>query len=67
MKKTIKVEGMTCEHCVQTIKTVLNELGLSRFEIELKEKEVHYDGDIPDFKTIKKSLNKTGYDVEPIL
>lgn len=62
-----KVSNMTCDHCVQTIKTVLNELGLTRFEIELKDKEVHYDGDIPDFKTIKKSLKKTGYDIEPIL
>ncbi len=62
-----RVSNMTCEHCVKTIKTVLNDLGLTRFEIELKDKEVHYEGDTPDFKSIQNSLKNNGYDAEPIL
>ena len=38
---TIKVEGMTCQHCVQTITEALNNItGLNSVNVDLVKKEV---------------------------
>lgn len=36
MTKTVKVEGMTCEHCSHKVKTALEEIaGVTRAEVKL--------------------------------
>ena len=40
-QETIKVEGMTCQHCVQTITDTLNKItGLNTVNVDLVKKEV---------------------------
>tara|TARA_B100000686_G_C16036678_1_gene593262 strand:- start:8 stop:220 length:213 start_codon:yes stop_codon:yes gene_type:complete len=40
-QKTLKVEGMTCQHCVQTINDALiNRPGIETVEVLLDKKEV---------------------------
>tara|TARA_B100000676_G_C17421148_1_gene504638 strand:- start:275 stop:496 length:222 start_codon:yes stop_codon:yes gene_type:complete len=40
-QETIKVEGMTCQHCVQTITDALNTItGLNAVNVDLIKKEV---------------------------
>ena len=40
-QETIKVEGMTCQHCVQTITEALNNItGLNTVNVDLVNKEV---------------------------
>ena len=40
-QETIKVEGMTCQHCVQTISEALNNItGLNTVNVDLVKKEV---------------------------
>ena len=40
-QETIKVEGMTCQHCVQTITEALNNItGLNTVNVDLIKKEV---------------------------
>ena len=40
-QETIKVEGMTCQHCVQTITEALNDItGLNTVNVDLVNKEV---------------------------
>ena len=40
-QETIKVEGMTCQHCVQTITDALNKItGLNTVNVDLVKKEV---------------------------
>jgi copper chaperone CopZ len=37
MKKIINVDGMTCDHCVSTIKQALeNQVGIVNVEVEIK-------------------------------
>ncbi len=46
MRKVLKVEGMTCQHCVQTVsETVTKMAGIQRVEVSLEEKEVIVDFD----------------------
>ena len=40
-QETIKVEGMTCQHCVETITDALNNItGLKKVNVDLVKKEV---------------------------
>ena len=40
-QETIKVEGMTCQHCIQTITDALNNItGLNMVNVDLVKKEV---------------------------
>lgn len=46
MQKVFKVEGMTCQHCVQTVtETVGKMTGVEKVEVSLEQKEVTIDFD----------------------
>ena len=46
MQKVLKVEGMTCQHCVQTVtETVGKMTGVEKVEVSLEQKEVTIDFD----------------------
>ena len=65
VEKEIKIEGMTCMHCVQTVKRALLSLeGVSHVEVSLEEgkAKIQLNKDIP-FDTIKKAIEEWGYRV----
>ena len=40
-QELVKIEGMTCQHCVQTIKEALKKIsGLNSIDVDLDKKEV---------------------------
>ena len=61
-KKTVHIEGMTCEHCV-----ALNEIeGVSaRVDLQKKEAVVSYDREIAN-DVLKKTVEKAGFQVVSI-
>ncbi|MFQ5450491.1 MAG: heavy-metal-associated domain-containing protein [Nitrospinaceae bacterium] len=63
---TIKVEGMSCDHCVQTIKKAVNEIpGIEKVEVDLEKKEVRVDFDEgkTDLHNISAMITGVGYEV----
>ena len=66
-KKIVHIEGMTCEHCVQSVKKALNEIeGVSaRVDLQKKEAVVSYDREIEN-DVLKKTVEKTGFQVASI-
>ena len=66
-KKTVHIEGMTCEHCVQSVKKALNEIeGVSaRVDLQKKEAVVSYDREIAN-DVLKKTVEKAGFQVVSI-
>lgn len=65
MTKVIKIEGMSCMHCVkrvdQALKTLDGVTGVS-VNLELKQASVDYKGSIND-EVIKSVIDDAGYDV----
>lgn len=65
MTKLIKIEGMSCMHCVkrvdQALKTLDGVTGVS-VNLELKQASVDYQGSIND-EVIKSVIDDAGYDV----
>ena len=60
------VKGMSCGHCVSSIKEALNELeGVCHSNVSLDDKtvEVKYDTSVIDLSKVKEAIVDTGYQV----
>jgi copper chaperone len=61
---TLKVEGMSCEHCVNSIEGALKQLGASG-KVNLLKKTVSVDFDETKLSAaaLKEAIEDQGYDV----
>lgn len=65
MKEILKVEGMSCGHCVNSIETNVGELtGVSTVKVDLANKEVSVEFDnAATLAQIKETIEDQGYDL----
>lgn len=64
--QVINVDGMSCDHCVQTITSALKELnGVSSIQVDLGKKvvAVDYEENQTDLKTISDKITEVGFEV----
>jgi copper chaperone len=68
MKKiTLEVNGMTCEHCVETIKGALSKvIGLNFIEINLEKSQVkvEFDESHTNIKILSGEIIALGFEVK---
>lgn len=64
MKKVIKIEGMSCMHCVQHVTSALQEIGLVS-QVNLEKKEAIVEGETSD-ERIRDAIDEAGYEVVSI-
>jgi copper ion binding protein len=64
MKTTIKIEGMSCDHCVAHVKEALEEIsGVSSAKVSLKEKNAVVEhGDSVSLDSMKAAVTEAGYE-----
>ncbi|MHC1721451.1 MAG: heavy-metal-associated domain-containing protein [Clostridiaceae bacterium] len=65
MKKKIKINGMSCEHCIKRVKNAMEEIeGVSNVQIDLSSGVALFDAtdDVKD-GDIKYAVEDAGYDV----
>ncbi|MFZ5993539.1 MAG: heavy-metal-associated domain-containing protein [Thermodesulfobacteriota bacterium] len=62
---TIKIKGMSCDHCVKTVSKVLNGIeGIKNVKVSLEKGEATFDEEKPvDVNMIKEQIKKAGYEV----
>jgi copper chaperone CopZ len=64
MQTVLKVEGMSCEHCVRAVKTALEETaGVRSAAVSLKDKSAvidHGDGVTPE--ALRVAVEEAGYE-----
>jgi copper chaperone len=62
---TIKIKGMTCNHCVMAVKKTLSGIdGISNVNVSLERGEASFDETKPvDREVIRERIKKAGYDV----
>lgn len=61
---TLKVEGMSCQHCVKSVKeALLSNEGVSKADVKLEENKayVEYDSDKVSKDDLVKSVDESGY------
>ncbi len=62
---TIKIKGMSCNHCVMAVTKALNSVeGVSNVNVSLEKGEATFDenGRV-DMAAVRKSIEKAGYEV----
>lgn len=60
----LKVGGMTCNHCVNTIQKALSLIGVkSKVDLKKQTVEVEYDDKKYKIDDLKKIISENGYDV----
>ena len=63
MKKTIKIEGMMCMHCVKHVDKALNAVeGVTSVSVNLEAKNAVVEGDVTD-EALTAAIVDAGYDV----
>ncbi len=61
---TLKVTGMSCGHCVQSVEKALKEIGASgTVHLSSGSVDVTYDEATLPLETIKAAIEEQGYDV----
>ena len=63
--KTVKIKGMTCNHCVMAVTRTLEKIdGVKNVKVDLQKGEATFDEAKPvDMEVVKGSIKKAGYDV----
>ena len=68
MKITLKMKGMSCEHCKMRVEKALSAIqGVSKVDVSLfwKNATIEASSDIPDEK-LKGAITEAGYEVTDI-
>ncbi|PIQ97819.1 MAG: copper resistance protein CopZ [Nitrospinae bacterium CG11_big_fil_rev_8_21_14_0_20_56_8] len=67
--ETLKVEGMSCNHCVETITQSVKKLsGIKTVQVDLGNKEVsvEYDDARVQLEEIAATIQRAGFEVEGV-
>jgi copper chaperone len=62
---TVKIKGMTCQHCVMAVTKALRDIeGIKDLVVDLEKGEARYNETRPvDPETVKEKVKKAGYEV----
>ncbi|MCF8144728.1 MAG: copper ion binding protein [Deltaproteobacteria bacterium] len=62
---TVKIKGMSCNHCVMAVQKALSGVeGVTNIKVDLEKGEATFDEAAPvDTNTIKEAIQKAGYQV----
>ncbi len=61
----IKIQGMSCQHCVNAVTKALSDLdGISSVKVSLENNDAVFDSSSPvDMEKVKKAVEDAGYKV----
>ncbi|MDH5716624.1 MAG: heavy-metal-associated domain-containing protein [Spirochaetia bacterium] len=60
--RTLFIEGMTCNHCVMSVKKALEELGAKAdVSLEKSTADIQYDENKLTLDDLKNAVNEAGY------
>lgn len=61
--KEIKIEGMSCGHCVKAVNIELSKLNLESFDVKIGTVKVTFDSSKINLETVFKTIENTGYKI----
>jgi copper chaperone len=61
MKSVIKIDGMSCQHCVMAVKKEIQKLDVKNLDVKIGEASVEFDESKVSEKNIKKAIEEAGY------
>jgi copper chaperone len=61
MKTVIKIDGMSCQHCVMAVKKEIQKLDVQNFEVVIGEASVEFDEAKVSQEKIKQAVEVAGF------
>jgi copper chaperone len=61
--ETVKIDGMSCYHCVMAVKKELSKLDLKLLDVEIGSAKIEYDELKVTEQNIKDAVEEAGYKV----
>lgn len=62
-KETIKISGMTCNHCIKSVEDAIKQLPVNKYEVELGSLYVEYDQEKLTEQQISEAIEESGYEI----
>ena len=59
----LKIEGMSCDHCVKAVEKKLDILNLDSYQVEIGSAIVKYDEEEMDERKIIEVIKEAGYEI----
>ena len=60
---TMKIKGMSCQHCVNSTRKALEAVpGISNIQIDLAKGEASFDGNV-DIQAAKEAIIRIGFEI----
>lgn len=63
MRYNVTIEGMGCEHCVNSVKNALSEIGANSLNVEIGSAQFDFDGSEGE---VSSAIENVGFDVTAI-
>ena len=63
MKTVIKIDGMSCQHCVMAVKKEIQKLDVQNLEVKVGEASVEFDEKKVSQDNIKQAIAEAGYTI----
>ncbi|MDX9827955.1 MAG: heavy-metal-associated domain-containing protein [Spirochaetia bacterium] len=68
MRKLLKVEGMSCGHCVMHVQSALEDVpGVKSAKVNLLERTAMVDGEDLNDQALRAAVSEAGYSVSSIM
>ncbi len=68
MRKLLKIEGMSCGHCVMHVQSALEDIpGVKSAKVDLLERTAMVDGDNLNDQALRAAVTEAGYSVSSIM
>jgi len=61
--ETIKISGMTCNHCVKSVDEAIKQLPVKKYEVKIGSLYVEYDSDKLTKEQIIAAVEDIGYEI----
>ena len=62
--KTLIIEGMSCQHCVMSLKKELSKLDINIKSIQIGLAEIDYDENLVTINQIKDAVHEAGFSLK---
>jgi copper chaperone CopZ len=66
-REKIKIDGMSCGHCVMAVKKELSKLPVNIKDVSIGSADLEYDETLLANEDIAKAINNAGYSVKEII
>jgi len=68
MRKLLKIEGMSCGHCVMHVQSALEDVpGVKSAKVDLLERSAMVDGENLNDQALRAAVAEAGYSVSSIM